>query len=125
MKNTSTLPAPALTLQRGQKVTRDQLHSLGFTDQEIEAGESRGEMKTRGPWQVAVSYRALVEQIDFETGQACFWPARTLADLRQNGYAMDGRVSLGGVKRSAFTSSYFFEVDGGGYFEAASIFVRH
>ena len=118
------LPDPILTIERDEKVTVEQLLSLGFTREQIDSGTVRGEMKTRGPWHTPVSYRALVERVDFATGRASFWSARTLTDLRQNGYAMDGRVSLGGRKVSAFTSSYLFEIEDGRFFETATIFVR-
>ena len=37
---------------------------------------------------------------------------RTLTDLKQSGYCMFGRVSVGGKKQRAFTSNQIFESNG-------------
>ena len=37
---------------------------------------------------------------------------RTLTDIKQDGYALFGRVSVGGKKHRAFTSSRIFEKNG-------------
>lgn len=33
-------------------------------------------------------------------------------DVTQSGYELEGKVSVGGKKRSCFTSSQLFEIDG-------------
>jgi hypothetical protein len=110
--------------------TEAQLIALGLTPADITAGEKRGEMKTRGAWSIPVSYRALVETKNFtgeragETPRARFWPARTMSAPVQSGHELEGRVSLGGKKISAFTSSQLFELPDGRLIDCATIFVR-
>ena len=108
--------------------TEAQLIALGLTPEDIAAGEKRGEMKTRGAWSIPVSYRAIVETKDFgeysTVTRARFWPARTMHAPRQSGYELEGRVSLGGKKISAFTSSQLFELPDGRLVDCATIFVR-
>jgi len=42
------------------KITKGELIELtGITEKEIEEGKKRGEMNTRGPWSIPVSYKAL------------------------------------------------------------------
>ncbi len=110
--------------------TEAQLIALGLTPADIAAGEKRGDLVTRGPWSLPVSYRAIVETKNFqgekagETPRARFWPARTMHAPRQSGYELEGRVSLGGKKVSAFTSSQLFELPDGRLIDCATIFVR-
>ena len=103
--------------------TVEQLKSLGFTQAEIDAGEKRFEHLPYG------RFRAIVERAEWgheNTGKAWveFHAVRTLTDTRQNGYAMDGRVSLNGRKHSAFTTDQLFELPDGRLISAAVIFAR-
>jgi hypothetical protein len=107
--------------------TVEQLTALGFTQAEIDAGEKRWEFL---PFR---RFRAIVERAEWgkdqhgcNTGKAWveFYPVRTLTDTRENGYAMDGRVSLNGRKLSAFTSDALFELPDGRLISAAVIFAR-
>lgn len=108
--------------------TEEQLIALGFTPEEIAAGEKRGDLKTYGPWGLPVSYRAITESRDLgeysKTTRARFWPVRTLSNPRESGYCLEGRVSLGGEKVSAFTSDTLFELPDGRLISAATNFVR-
>ena len=49
---------------------------------------------------------------------------RSLTNLRESGYQMEGQVSLGGKKYSAFTSSQLFEREDGSLVDVGVIFVR-
>jgi hypothetical protein len=107
--------------------TVEELTALGFTQAEIDAGEKRFEHL---PYD---RFRAIVERAEWAhdshgitMGRAWveFYPIRTLTDTRQNGYAMDGRVSLNGRKHSAFTTDQLFELPDGRLISAAVIFAR-
>ena len=108
--------------------TEAQLIALGFTPEEIAAGEKRGDLKNCGPWNIPVSYRAITEARDFgehsKVTRARFWPVRTISNPRESGYCLEGRVSLGGKNVSAFTSDTLFELPDGRLVAAATIFVR-
>lgn len=109
--------------------TLEQLYALGLTDADIEAGEQRGQMRTQGMWQIPVSYKAVVESTVFGPNSSRvavrYWPPRTLVDIKQaSGLSLEGRVSLGGKKYSAFTSSELFELPCGKLIDVATIFVR-
>ena len=107
--------------------TVEELTALGFTQAEIDAGEKRFEHLPYG------RFRAIVERAEWghdsygmNTGKAWveFYPIRTLTDTRQNGYAVDGRVSLNGKKHSAFTTDTLFQLPDGRLISAAVIFAR-
>lgn len=107
--------------------TEEELRALGFSQAEIKAGEKRFEHL---PFR---RFRAIVERVEWVDDQhgmmtrkawVEFYPVRTLADTRENGYAMDGRVSLGGRKHSAFTSDVLFELPNGRLISAAVVFAR-
>lgn len=105
--------------------TIDQLHALGVTDAEIEAGEKRFETRHRGPWSICVSVRAIVADCDYkpDTRRARFYPARTAHDMKECGYHSEGRVSFGGRKRHVFTSSQLFELPDGRLIDVAILHV--
>ena len=110
------------------KATSEQLHALGITEAEIEAGEKRFEMATWGCYGVIRSLRAIVETGEFGEHSVMTWkqfyPVRTMSNPRQSGYDMEGTVSLGGVKSSCFTSSQLFELPCGNLVDVAVIFSR-
>lgn len=56
-----------------------------------------------GGWQVTKSVRALAIDKD-----GTIYGLRTMSDVRENGYFLEGRVSIDGVKRKAFTSDKLF-----------------
>jgi hypothetical protein len=49
---------------------------------------------------------------------------RTLTGIRQGGYELEGRVSIGGRKYAAFTSSQLFELPDGRLIDIATIHAR-
>ena len=113
-------------------VTVDQLLSLGFTQAEIDNGEKRGEIKHIGPWQICKSYKAIVEQLDFDkskgytiTTAARFWPARTVSSPREAGYQLEGRIKFSGKSCRVFTSSILFQLPSGKLISCATLFLCH
>lgn len=112
-------------------VTEAELLAMGITKKDIEAGEKRGELKTYGPWNIPISYKALCMSMvntypDFPsiTHNKTAYGIRTLTDIRQSGYELEGRVSIGGKKYSAFTSSQLFELPDGKLIDVAVIHAR-
>lgn len=99
------------------KLTLEQAAQLGInTDQD----EQQGILKTFGVWNIPVNYKALAMSAvyDRETilsptvKQKTFYGQRTLTNVRQDGYYLEGYVSINGKKYSAFTSDQLFEVNG-------------
>jgi hypothetical protein len=100
------------------KLTEAQAISLGI---DIAADEVRGEMQVRGPWSTPVSYKAIC--VSMKRGvlpghysesvtEKTVYGVRSLSNLKQSGYCLDGTVSINGRKYKAFTSSELFEVNG-------------
>ena len=106
--------------------TAEQLVTLGLTPEEITAGEKRFKMSHHGPWQICAGLSAVVEIGDFTPGQErkAFFPVRAMSAPKESGYAMEGRVSLGGRKYSAFTASQLFELPDGRLVNVATVFLR-
>lgn len=109
------------------KLSDEQARAL-FSEAEIAAGEQRGNVRTVGPWQLPVSYTALCTSNTFnrdvypvEHGPLHVYGRRTLSRVRQSGYELEGRVSVGGRQYRGFTSSQLFELPGGKLISAATI----
>ena len=66
--------------------------------------EIRFEIETSGPWSIVKSLRGLAVTLDGKV-----FGMRRLIRPRESGYQMEGRVSIGGEKFRAFTSSTLFE----------------
>ena len=104
-------------------ITESELLALGIPAAAIASGEFRGELKTFGPWQIAISYRALCmstvytpkEHARFtaESETETVYGLRTLSDVHESGYALEGRVSVNGRKVRGFTSSQLFKLPDG------------
>lgn len=77
-------------------------------------------IKTEGPWSIVKKVEGLcVENVygktDFGSKKivsTTLHGKRSMSNPRQTGYHLDGYVSVKGKKRSAYTSSILFEVDG-------------
>jgi hypothetical protein len=113
------------------KATESELLAMGITEKDIIAGEKRGKLVTYGPWQLPVSYKAVCTSSlwDKTSGfpvpaQVAVYGIRTLTNVRQDGYELEGRVSIGGKKYSAFTSSQLFELPDGRLIDVATIHAR-
>jgi len=109
--------------------TEGQLAALGVTPAEIAAGEKRFDMTHRGPWHICTSLAAIVEHSEYgdfsQVTRARFWPVRRMSAPRENGYAMEGQVSIGGRKIPAFTSSQLFELPDGRLIDVATLHLCH
>ncbi len=97
--------------------------------QDIITGEKRGELKTFGPWQIPVTYKALATHTNFGDVRlgisACltvFGP-RTLTKLKESGHCLEGRVSVNGKEYRGFTSSQLLELPNGKLVSVAIIHV--
>jgi hypothetical protein len=78
--------------------------------------EARGVLKTvLGSWP-AVSYKALCISSTFGAHSfvesTTIYGVRTMHNIRSAGYGIEGRVSIGGKKYTAFDSSITVEVEG-------------
>jgi len=80
--------------------------------------EVRFDYETVGPWQVVRSLRALAVTLDGKV-----FGNRALSNPRESGYQMEGRVSIGGRKYRAFTSSHLFEREDGSLCDVAVLIV--
>jgi len=98
------------------KLTRQQAIAAGINP---DTDEQQGELKHIGPWQIPISYKAvcidtLYEKIEHRVQPVTvtiFGP-RTMTNVRQGGYELEGFVSIKGKKYTCFTSSKLFEVEG-------------
>lgn len=86
-----------------------------------ENGEVRFQMEERGPWRMLSKITALAISREFGDEFRPRTPAqsgvtvygvRSMSDPRQDGYEVEGHVSIGGKRRSAFTASQMFLVEG-------------
>lgn len=96
----------------------------------IADGESRFQMETRGRYGGISKLVGLAISQEFgevgrprtpEQSGITVHGVRSMGGLRESGYAMEGSVSIGGKKYSAFTSSTLFLVEG----ELVSVAVFH
>jgi hypothetical protein len=77
----------------------------------VEKGEQRGTHTVSGPWGQVITYRALAVSHDTDRGITVHGE-RQLTRPTPSGYDLEGRVSIAGERRRAFTSSQMFEVQG-------------
>lgn len=98
------------------KLTLEQANTIGINTAE---SEQRGVLKTVGHWGIPVSFKALCvsatwtkDGISSHKTQAVLYGQRTMSNVRQGGYELEGWVSIKGTKYSCFTSSQLFEIDG-------------
>lgn len=119
-------PVSCLKRRGCYSITPEILEALGIDPSKDEV---RGHAKHYGPWQLMVSYRALCVSKEFirtESGilldtVETLWGIRTMSDCQPLGYEMEGRVSVLGKKRRAFTSSTMFELPNGHLISVATI----
>jgi len=98
------------------KLTKEQCEILGI---DITQDEIRGTMETVGPWNIVRSYKALCISNTYDKSgmfpkliKTEIFGNRTLSNPKQSGYHLDGYISIGGKKYSAYTSDVLIEVDG-------------
>lgn len=100
-------------------VSRDEFLSFGFKEEDIIKGEVMGKLKTYGPWQIPIGYKALAMSTIYDDTKGytsifseTVYGFRSMTSCRQEGYELEGRVSVNGKKYRAFTSSQLFDVEG-------------
>lgn len=115
-------------------ITKKELLDIGITEAQIAAGEMRGEMKTIGPWQIPVSYKAICMSREYtpkekqrhtaETENVTLYGFRTMNKIHQSGYEIEGWISINGKKVSCFSASQLFELETGELIDIAIIHAR-
>jgi hypothetical protein len=86
--------------------------------------DQRGDLETMGPWQIPVRYKAPAVAITWENGfirSYTLYGFRTLSNIQQANYHLEGRVSVEGAKRKAYTSSVICRLPDGKLLETATI----
>lgn len=113
----------------------DETASQLFTPDEVAKGEKRCEIETRGPWGIVSSVRALAVEYsadrallskyapDYCQTHATLYGVRALSKAKQSGHALEGRVSIDGKSRRAFTSSMLFRLSDGRLLDCAILYV--
>jgi hypothetical protein len=100
------------------KMTKEQAEELKI---DISKDEIHGDLKTIGMWNIPVSFKAQcidtlyeydADRFGIVPKEVTFFGKRTMTNLRQSGYELEGWVSIGGKKYTAFTSSVLIEVEG-------------
>lgn len=76
----------------------------------VASGEGHFRVRTRGPWGIIHKLEGLA--VEKTSDGVIIHGMRSLFDLRESGYQMEGRVSIDGKKLRAFTSSQMFTVNG-------------
>lgn len=114
-----TIPAQSGAIQ----ITEDQFRE--YISPEIM--DQRGDLEAYGPWSIPVRYKA--PAVSYTWGEystvkeVTLHGKRTLGDLKQSGYSLEGRVSVNGSKKRGFTSSQMWELPDGRLIETAVIHV--
>ncbi len=100
------------------KVSELQAKDMGI---DITQDEIRGNLKTYGVWNIPVSFNSLCVSAKYGAKEGSFFESclektvygnRTMTNVRQSGYELEGYVSIKGRKYSAFTSSQLFDING-------------
>jgi hypothetical protein len=90
--------------------------------------DHRGELVTIGGWSIPVSFTATAVSMTFgpmgRGDTIALYGPRTMGNLRECGYHLEGRVSIKGRKVSAFTSSQLWQLPDGRLIETAVIHCR-
>ena len=108
------------------KLTIEEAKQLGIDPTQ---DQQSGEIKTFGPWGIVQSFKALAISAKYtkeyytKCTELTIYGVRTLSDVKQAGYNLEGRTSIEGRKYSAFSSSQLFEIDGK-LIEVATIHAR-
>jgi hypothetical protein len=115
-------------------ITRKELIDIGVPESDIDAGCSQGDLKTFGPWQLPISYQAIVISKEYtpeasrrftaETEMALMFGYRKMRNIRQSGYEIEGWLSIGGKRVSGFSASQLLELEDGKLINIATIHAR-
>lgn len=96
----------------------DEANLLGI---DITQNQINGELRTFGCWNIPVSFKAICCSAVYGTKEGIFlnsclektfYGNRTMTNVRQGGYELEGYVSVNGKKYTCFTSSQLFDVNG-------------
>ena len=128
MTLSETKPIMVLAYTPGAiKLTNEQAALLFTKEQLASCDNIHGKLKTFGPWGIPINYQALCtsnvwsEAFPHEHGPLYVYGQRTLNNVRQSGYELEGRVSVAGRKWRGFTSSQMFELPNGRLINVATI----
>lgn len=89
--------------------------------------DQHGALETEGPWQLPVRYTAPAVSLTWVNGfihSVTLYGPRTMSRPQQASYHLEGQVSVGGQKHSAYTSSVMCRLPDGKLLETATINVR-
>jgi hypothetical protein len=120
---------PPLTLPGGYPVTITAEQWQTYIAAELQ--DQRGDLETRGPWRLPVRFIAPCLTLHWEHNGYCnnvvavtLWGKRTMRNLRESGYQLEGRLSLRGKTVSGYTGGQMFQLPDGTLLETAAIHVR-
>jgi hypothetical protein len=97
------------------QLTKEQAIQFGI---DTEKEEIRAEIKTRGSWNIISGYKALCVSVKYKKGliiekeSITLYGKRSMGNIRDSGYHLEGQVSLKGKKVSCYSSTELFSVDG-------------
>jgi len=115
---TTFQPFEAAQVSSGCYALTDEQAAQLFTPEQIAAGEVRFDIRTFGPWHTVVSVRGLCVWLDHDANSYTnrqplhVYGIRTLTNRKQTGFEGEGRVSVAGKRRRAFSSSVLFQLSG-------------
>lgn len=123
-----------LTLKAGAGATKISLEDAicFFGKDAILDGEKRGDFVTVGPWSIIKSYKAIATTATWKdigisykvVDEYTLHGERSMFNIKQSGYDLEGRVSIDNKKHSCFTSSILFELPDGKLIDVAVIHAR-
>jgi hypothetical protein len=99
---------------------------LAYVSDSLE--DQHGSLETYGPWHLPVKFTAPC--LTYEWGEyssiqsVTLYGKRTLSKLKESGYRLEGRLSLGGQKVTGFTSSQLFKLPDGRLLDSGIIHAR-
>lgn len=100
------------------KLTDEQAKQIGI---DITKDEILGDLKTWGPWNIPISFKTIAVSANYGIPEGHFtttcidktvYGIRTMTNVRESGYCLEGYVSIKGKKYSCFSSSELFEING-------------
>lgn len=98
-------------------LTKEQAESIGIG---LDADNHGLEILTKGPWSILQKCKGICVTKEYaktdwgraETTSITFYGSRSLSNVSQKSYHLDGYVSIKGKKYSAYTSEVLIEVEG-------------
>jgi len=90
-------------------VTYDEFVAMMGDDSAIISRESRLKVNTRGAWGIVGTVRGLCVKYNKDHKHSIIG-IRSMTNVKECGYELEGRVSVDGEKLRAFTSSMIFEI---------------